>query len=102
LRPLLSPYDAVDTHGVPRVDKVMITAPYKPTGPGVTPSRSRIFVCRPSAVIDPSTGSGSSRAESTGDEAPCARRIMTTLAERAYRRPVVDADLAPLMAFFRA
>jgi hypothetical protein len=93
LRPLLSPYDAVDTHGVPRVDKVMITGPFNPAGPGDTPSRQRIFICRPAAVA------AGLRA---ADELPCAQRILTRLAERAYRRPVSDSDLQPLLDFFRA
>ena len=45
----------------------------------------RIFVCRPPAVA----------------EAACARRILTTLATRAYRRPARAADLEPLLAFYR-
>ncbi len=87
LRPLLSPADAVDTHGVPRVDKVMITGPFDPTGPGDTPSRRMVFVCRP---------------VSAGDEEPCARRIIARLAERAYRRPVGEVDLQPIVEFYRA
>ena len=87
LRPLLSPSDAVDTHGVPRVDKVMVTGPFSPAGPGDTPSRQQVFVCRPT---------------SAGDEEPCARRIIGRLAERAYRRPVTDADLAPIVEFYQA
>jgi mono/diheme cytochrome c family protein len=86
LQPLLSPFDAVDTHGVPRVDAVMITGPYKVTGPGDTPSRRRVFVCRPA---------------SASEETPCARKIITTLARRAYRRPVTGADLELLLGFYR-
>ncbi|MGB7218801.1 MAG: DUF1592 domain-containing protein, partial [Vicinamibacterales bacterium] len=87
LRPLLSPYDAVDTHGMPRVDRVMITGPFGTTAPGDTPSRRQVFVCRPTTVAE---------------EEPCARRILTRLGERAYRRPVTDADIAPLLDFYRA
>lgn len=87
LRPLLSPADAVDTHGVPRVDKVMITGPFDPAGPGDTPSRRAVFVCRPT---------------SAADEEPCAKRIITRLAGRAYRRPVSEVDVAPILEFYRA
>ena len=52
---------------------------------GDTPARRRIFVCRPAAAAD---------------ETPCARRILSTLARRAYRRPVGGRDLAPLVAFY--
>ncbi|MBI4265289.1 MAG: DUF1592 domain-containing protein [Acidobacteria bacterium] len=87
LRPLLSPFDAVDTHGVPRVDAVSIIGPYNPAGPGETPSRARIFSCRPATPAD---------------EAPCARKIVSALAQRAYRRPVNDADLGVLLSFYEA
>ncbi len=74
--------------GNPAVEHVEIAGPYAVKGPGDTPSRRRIFVCRP--------------AESDGDAAQraCATRIMTPLARRAFRRAVTDKDLAPLVAFF--
>jgi hypothetical protein len=87
LRPLLSPFDAVDTHGVPRVDAVMITGPYNPTGGGDTPSRRRIFTCTPGAGIA---------------EDACARQIVSTVARRAYRRPVANDDLDVLLGFYKA
>jgi len=68
----------------PFVDKVSITGPFEPAGPGDTPSRRRIFVCQPAA----------------GDENPCVRKIVATLARRAYRRPVTDADVEGLLAFY--
>lgn len=87
LRPLLSPFDAVDTHGVPRVDAVMITGPFNPTGPGDTPSRQRIFSCRPTAAAQ---------------EEPCARTILSKLARLAYRRPVTASDLDVLLGFYKS
>ncbi len=62
-----------------------IHGPYGGKVPAETPSRRRVFVCRPSGPHD---------------EEPCARTIMGTLARRAYRRPVTDIDLAPLMEIF--
>ena len=62
-----------------------IHGPYGGKVPEETPSRRRVFVCRPSGP---------------DDEEPCARTIMRTLARRAYRRPVADVDLAPLMEIF--
>jgi mono/diheme cytochrome c family protein len=50
-----------------------------------TPSRRRIFTCHPA---------------NAAQEQPCARRIITTLARRAYRRPVDERDIAPLMATY--
>ena len=87
LRPFLrSNAGTYDSTGRPHVKSLTIGGPFNPTGPGNTPSRQRMFACRPT---------------SASTEEPCARRILTTLARRAYRRPVVDRDLAPLMEFYR-
>jgi cytochrome c5 len=79
--------DTTDHTGVPHIESVTIAGPFKPTGPGDTPGRRRIFVCRPAA---PSA------------ETPCATRIVTALARRAYRRPVTQAETARLMTFYDA
>jgi mono/diheme cytochrome c family protein len=71
---------------LPSVVTVTITGPYNPQGPGDTPSRQRIFVCRPS---------------NAAEETPCAKRVLSTLARRAYRRNVTDADLTPLLQFYQ-
>ena len=84
-RPLRSSADTFEATGRPHVELLEITGPFEATGPGDTPSRRRIFECRPA---------------SAGDEPACARRILSTLARRAYRRPVHDADLAPLVEFY--
>ncbi|HVZ22242.1 MAG TPA: DUF1592 domain-containing protein [Vicinamibacterales bacterium] len=63
-----------------------ISGPSKAVSVGDTPSRRRIFICRP-------------RAEA--DELPCATKIMTALARRAYRRPVTPRDVEPLLTFYR-
>ena len=67
------------------VEALEIHGPYRGEIPAETPSRRRIFVCRPTGPQD---------------EPPCAREILGTLAGRAYRRPVTDADLQPLMRIF--
>jgi hypothetical protein len=101
LRPFLrSTAGTYDSTGRPHVKSITVTGPFDATGPGDTPSRQKVFVCRPSTAAAPSTGSGSSRAQSR-DEEPCAKRILSTLARRAYRRPVDDRDLAPLLEFYR-
>lgn len=69
------------------VSSIAITGPLNPTGPGDTPSRRRIFVCRPN---------------SESEEAPCARKILSTLALRAYRQPPSEADLDALLSFYQA
>jgi hypothetical protein len=87
LQPFLSANDAVDADGVPKVDQVTITGPFGAVSSGDTASRRRIFVCHP---------------QSQADQGPCARKILSTLARRAYRRPVVEADLQPLLEFYEA
>jgi hypothetical protein len=67
------------------VQSVAITGPLTPTGLGDTPSRRRLFVCRPAAAAD---------------EPPCARQILGTVARRAFRRPVTDEDLQTLLGFY--
>ena len=71
----------------PYVAQVSYTGPFNVTGVGETPSRQRIFVCRPATPAE---------------ELPCARQILSTLTRRAYRRPVTEADLAPLLGFYAA
>src|SRR5205809_4665505 len=71
----------------PQVSDVFVAGPYNPTGRGETPSSDRLFVCRPATL----------RAEE-----PCARKVLATVGRRAFRRPVTDADIRPLMAFYRA
>jgi hypothetical protein len=70
----------------PAVYSVSITGPFDAGGAADTPSRRRLFVCRP----------GSASAEQN-----CARTIVSTLARRAYRRPVTDADLQGPLAFYK-
>jgi hypothetical protein len=77
---------------------VEIAGPYNITGPGDTPSRQRIFVCGANANV--SNVSNVSNGSNASND-PCARRILSTLARRAYRRPVTDVDVSPLMAFYR-
>ena len=86
LQPLLrSCIDPVDTAGQPHIRSVSIGGPYDVTGPGDTPSRRRIFVCRPA---------------SGDEEVGCAKEIIGTLARRAYRRPVTDVDVELLLGFY--
>ncbi len=70
----------------PEVRGIVLAGPYSPSGRGETPSRARIFVCRPA---------------NPQDEDPCARKILSTLARRAFRRPVTAQDIDPLLAFYR-
>ncbi len=69
------------------VQNVGILGPFNVKGPGDTPSRRRILACRP-------IGAGAA------DEQQCARRILTTLARRAYRGAVAPAEIDTLMSFY--
>ena len=69
----------------PHLGTVTITGPFNATGVDDTPARRRIFVCQPS---------------NPAAEAPCARQILSTLARRAYRRPVTATDLDGLVGFY--
>jgi cytochrome c553 len=68
------------------VSSVAITGPLNPTGLGETPARRRIFVCRPA---------------SAADEDACARKIVSTLAQRAYRQPPSTLDQDTLLSFYQ-
>ena len=86
----LQPYlqttsDTVDYTGVPHVESLLLTGPYNVSGPGDTPSRRRILFCKPT---------------STADEPGCATKILSTVARRAYRRPLTDDDVRTLSEFF--
>jgi mono/diheme cytochrome c family protein len=70
----------------PAVYEISIIGPYNPAGAGDTPSRQRVFTCRP---------------ESEKDEDGCARKILSSLMRRAYRRPVTDADLKKPFELYR-
>ena len=72
---------------MPTVTTVTIVGPYSPTGAGDTPSRQRIFTCRPATAAE---------------ETPCAATILSTLARRAYRGFVADGDVDVLLDFYRA
>ena len=72
------------------VEHMAIGGPYVSTGPGDTPSRRAIFVCRPD------------QGAAADEEDACAEEILTSLARRAYRRPIDAADLATVMEFYRA
>jgi mono/diheme cytochrome c family protein len=70
----------------PHVGQVTIEGPYEATAPADTASRRKIFVCTP---------------KTPREEPACARRIVSTLAKHAFRRPTAAADLNSLMAFYQ-
>jgi len=71
---------------IPRVASLEVMGPFEPAGLSETPSRQRVFVCHPA---------------NAGEELPCATKIMTTFARRAFRRPVTEQDLEAPLGFYR-
>ena len=71
----------------PGIGSIQIEGPLSVAGPGDTPSRQQIFTCTPASL----------------DEEPaCAREILGSLARRAYRRPIGENDIEPLVEFYNA
>jgi hypothetical protein len=78
--------DGLDITGDPSVDRISVEGPFAATGAGTTPSRNKVFVCKP---------------VSGQDELPCARKIISTLLRRAWRRPLNDSDLETSLSFYQ-
>lgn len=70
---------------LPHLRQMVIAGPYNATGVSDTPTRRLVFNCRPTTPAE---------------EVPCAERIVTRLATRAYRRPLTPTDVAALMRFY--
>lgn len=70
----------------PAVYQISITGPYGASTPGDTPSRRRIFTSRPTTPAE---------------EEPCARRILSRLMRRAYRRPITEDDVQTPLRVYR-
>jgi cytochrome c551/c552 len=70
-----------------RVSSFQLLGPFDVTGLSSTPSRDRIFTCDPAK-------------DKTKTPEACARQIFSTLAKRAYRRPVTNDDIAELMQYY--
>jgi hypothetical protein len=77
-----------DGYGIttlPHIRDFSVTGPFKVTGISSTPSRRKVFSCRPTTAEE---------------EAPCAAQILRRLASQAYRQPATSGDVEPLMKFF--
>jgi mono/diheme cytochrome c family protein len=87
---LLQPFererlDPITPVGIPELDKVTVEGPFNASRSDKAPSRLKVFICSPA---------------SERDEPACARTILSSLARRAYRGPVGDADLTRLLDFY--
>ncbi|WP_419933913.1 DUF1592 domain-containing protein [Candidatus Palauibacter sp.] len=97
LQDLMSPHDwsiastsITDAYGfttLPHLRDLAVTGPFEPAGMSSTPSRQRVFSCRPAAPEE---------------ESPCAEAILSRLGMQAYRRPLTEDNLSALMALYRA
>src|SRR6185295_18359304 len=83
--PFLAPHAEGAPRSQPAIGSVTIVGPFAAQGVSNTPSRQRIFTCRP---------------PSRSGEAACAKQIFSTLARKAYRRPVTEAEVSVLLKFF--
>ena len=79
--------EAHNPAGMPRLRNGIIEGPYAVTGAGESASRKKLFVCTPKAAAQ---------------EAPCAERILSTVARRAFRRPLAKADMDAPLGLYRA
>jgi hypothetical protein len=79
--------DPVNEAGLPHIDQVVISGPFNASGPGNTPSRRRIFTCTPA---------------NASEEVGCAKKILTAIAHRAYRRPITPNDTETLLTFYQS
>jgi hypothetical protein len=70
---------------LPHVRDLIIKGPYRATGVSETPSREKIFSCRPT---------------SAAEERPCARQILSRIGSDAYRRPITSGELDRLMPLY--
>ncbi len=71
---------------LPHLRNIAVVGPYNITGISDTPSRARIFTCHPSKQEE---------------EIGCAKKILSDLARRAYRRPITDADREDLLSVYQ-
>jgi mono/diheme cytochrome c family protein len=87
---LLQPFgreriDPITPVGIPELDRVTLEGPFKPAASSASsPSRKKLFVCEPAA----------------GQEPACATRILTSVARRAYRGPLDEAETKRLIGFY--
>src|SRR4029078_2714946 len=83
---LRSSQEAHNPSGLPRLRNGIIEGPYDPSGLSSTDSRKKLFVCTP---------------KTAAQEAPCANTILSTVARRAFRRPVTKVDLDAPLALYK-
>jgi len=77
--------DLPQVHYHPAIGMLKISGPFNAEPSQDSISQQKVFVCTPA----------------NADEEPeCATQIFTTLARKAFRRPVTESDIAPMMSFY--
>ena len=71
--------------GLPHLRNIGIDGPHEITGISATPSRERVLTCHPRGGVE---------------DTRCADQILSTIARRAFRRPLTEIDRNRLMTFF--
>jgi mono/diheme cytochrome c family protein len=101
-KPFLKPYigrgptDNRETREGASLRELEIMGPINPGSAATSPSYRRVFTCRPASA----KGSGEASLPNAAEETKCATQILSTLARRAYRRPVTVADMKVLLEFY--
>ena len=72
--------------GLPHLQALAVTGPFRPTGVSDSASRLKIFTCRPA---------------NAGQNERCANQIISRLAAQAFRRPLSTEDLESLLSFYK-
>jgi Protein of unknown function (DUF1595) len=68
---------------------------------GETPSRRKIVVCHPAGGENGGSSIKLVAFQGAGEEEACARKILSAQPRRAYRRPVAEEDIQPLLKLYR-
>ena len=102
-QPLLrASQEAHNPSGLPRLRNGMIEGPFNVTGVSETTSRQKLFVCKPpAAAAAAAKASEGRRLQRAISEDECAYEILSTVAKRAFRRPLTKADMEQPIAMYR-
>jgi hypothetical protein len=98
--------EAHNPSGLPRLRNGMIEGPFNVTGVSDTPSRQKLFVCKPASAKTATPAQTARAAEALrlkralSDDA-CAAEIFSTVAKRAFRRPVTGTDIGSSIEMYR-
>ncbi|HEY7441516.1 MAG TPA: DUF1592 domain-containing protein [Vicinamibacterales bacterium] len=101
--------EAHNPAGLPRLRNAIIEGPYNPTGVTANPARQRLFVCMPRSTVPespPAAAQAPARSRQSShdiaaSEGGCAAEILSTVARRAFRRPVTKIDLEAPLELYR-